>query len=96
MRTPTRRLGPLTALVAGALLTACSTTLSLNADQLEQSITTGISQQMGVTMTVVCPDDRPLQQGDVFTCTATPADGQSRTIEVTQTDSAGNVSWRLV
>jgi hypothetical protein len=71
-------------------------TLSLNGDQLEQVITAGISEQIGVTVTVVCPDDRPMQQGDVFTCTATTADGQPRTVEVTQTDSAGNVSWRLV
>ena len=96
MTTPTKRLGALTALVAGALLTACSMTLSLNGDQLEQAITTGISEQMGVTVTVVCPDDRPMQQGDVFTCTATTAEGESRTVEVTQTDSAGNVNWRLV
>ena len=96
MNSRSKRLGALAGLVAGAVLSACTMTLSLNADQLEQAITTGIAEQMGVTVTVECPDDRPMQQGDVFTCTATTAEGESRTVEVTQTDAAGNVNWRLI
>jgi hypothetical protein len=93
---PSKALGVLASLGVSVLLGACSMTVTLNADQLEQAVATGISQQTGLTMTVTCPDDRPMQQGDVFTCTATAADGTSRTVEVTQTDAAGNVTWRLI
>jgi|SRR5918995_7547601 hypothetical protein len=84
-------------LAAAALLAvACQTTLTLDSDNLQTEIASGFQEQTGIAVTVSCPDDRPLQQGDTFTCTAAAADGQSYTIQVTQTDAAGNVNWQVV
>ncbi len=82
---------------AAALVLACSGTLSLDADRLEQAIQAGIQEQTGLTVSeVACPDDTPLAQDNVSQCTATTSDGQQLTVEVTQTDAAGNVNWRLI
>jgi len=76
---------------------ACQTTLTLDDARLEQVITDQFKTQTGVTLTAVdCPDDRPLQQGDTFNCTATTELDEALTIEVTQTDDTGNVSWKTV
>ena len=58
-------------------------------------MTQGLSDN-GVTATVTCPDNVPIQQGAVSTCQATTPDGAALTIQVTQTDSSGNVNWQLV
>jgi hypothetical protein len=79
--------------LAAVIFAGCSTTL--DGTRLQQVIADGLQEQAGVTATVVCPSDRPLQLGDVFTCTATTADGQTLTITVTQTDSQGNVHWAV-
>ena len=85
------------ALSAAALLLAgCGTTLTLNDDNLEAAITTWIADQGSGDATVTCPDDRPLQQGDTFQCVATFADGSTVTLQVTQTDNAGNVTWQVL
>jgi hypothetical protein len=82
--------------VAALALAACQTTLTLNTENLQRLIQTGIQEQNPgvVVSSVTCPE-RPLQLGDVFNCTATTADGQSLTVEVTQTDAAGNVHWKI-
>jgi hypothetical protein len=88
--------GTLLATAAAALL-ACTATLSLDDDRLEQVIQEGILSQAGVTVSqVTCPEDTPIAQGNVSQCTATTSDGQQLTIEVTQTDAAGNVNWRVI
>jgi hypothetical protein len=75
---------------------ACQLTLTLDNERLEQVIKDGVAQQTGVTLTdVSCPDDRPLKQGDEFTCSATAADGAAVVISVTQTDDKGNVNWQV-
>ena len=82
---------------AAALALACGGTLSLDDDRLEQAIQAGILQQAGVSVSeVTCPDDTPLAQGNISQCAATTTDGEQLTIEVTQTDAAGNVTWRVV
>jgi hypothetical protein len=84
-------------LAAAALLAAgCDTTVYLNTEQLEQEIMAEFQSQTGLALTLSCPDDRPIQQGDVFTCTGEGSDGNTYTIQVTQTDAAGNVSWTTV
>ena len=76
---------------------ACQTTLTLNDDQLEQSITDQFLAQTQVALTTIdCPSDRPLQQGDTFTCTATTELDEALTISVTQTDDQGHVNWSVV
>ena len=75
---------------------ACDTTLTLNDDQLEQTITQQFQAQTNVALTAIdCPSDRPLQTGDTFTCSATTELGESLTINVTQTDDQGNVNWTV-
>jgi hypothetical protein len=75
---------------------ACQTTLTLNDDNLETEIASWIEQQGGGTSTVACPDDRPIQQGDTFQCVATFPDGSTATLQVTQSDNSGNVTWQVV
>ena len=83
-------------IAAVALAAACSTTLLLNNDNLQTEIAKWIQDNYGLTATVTCPDDRPIKQGDVFQCQAATSDGQQVTFEVTQTDSAGHVNFRVV
>ncbi len=96
MRNMTRARSALGLAAAALFLVGCQTTLLLNDDNLEASITSWIQEQGGGEATVTCPDDRPLQQGDTFQCVATFADASTITLEVTQTDNAGNVTWRVV
>lgn len=73
---------------------ACQTTLSLDDANLERTLTERLQTQ-GVTVNSIdCPDDRPLQQGDTFTCSADTDVGEL-TFAVTQTDDKGNVSFEL-
>ena len=93
-----RKPGLLLAVAATPLLVAaCSTTLILDDARLEEVISTQFEQQTGVGLTSIsCPDDTPIAQGNTFQCTATAADGQALTIQVTQADNAGNVDWEVL
>ncbi len=90
-----------TAIVLG--LTGCSFNSSysiggggLDTEQAERVIAAGIEEQTGATgVQVSCPEDVPMEQGNVFTCTATTADGETGTVTVTQTDDDGNVDWEV-
>jgi Domain of unknown function (DUF4333) len=83
------------ALIAAAALTACSS--SLDIDKLQTTIATEMQSQLDLsaTPTVTCPDSVPIEQGNVFTCTA-ELDGDTVDVKVTQTDDKGNVSWETV
>ena len=73
---------------------ACQQTVTLDDANLERILTERLQGQ-GVTVNSIdCPDDRPLQQGDTFTCTA-DTDAGTLTFAVTQTDNIGNVSYEL-
>ncbi len=86
-------IGGLLALALGAA--GCSRSLDMSA--LDQSISTGVNDQLALPIaSVECPEgDRPLQAGDTFTCTATPTEGGRLTITVTQKDAEGNVAWEV-
>jgi len=78
-----------------ALVGACSRTKTLDANGLEEKLRTQVEQQLGAHgITVDCPDDEPAHAGAIFRCTATSAEGKTITIEVTQTDDHGNVTWK--
>ena len=78
-----------------ALVGGCSRTKTLDAPSLEEMLRTEIEQQLGASgFTVDCPDDEPAAAGATFQCSATSADGKTLTIEVTQTDDKGNVTWK--
>jgi hypothetical protein len=78
-----------------ALVGGCSRTKTLDANDLEETLRAKIEQQLGAHgVTVDCPDDEPAKAGATFQCTATSAAGKTLTIEVTQTDDQGNVTWK--
>jgi hypothetical protein len=82
----------------GLLLAACNTTLTLDTDNLERLITTGIQEQnatTGVTVSSVTCPDRPILVNDVFECTAVTSAGTYQ-VRVTQTEPAGNVRWEII
>lgn len=68
----------------------------LDMDALEAEIQTGIESQTGAgVVDVECPDSRPMEAGDTFTCDAELETGEVATVGVTQDDDQGNVSWSL-
>ena len=70
---------------------------NLDIDKLATTVATEMQTQLNLsgTPTVTCPDPVPIEQGNVFTCTA-ELDGDSVDVEVTQTDDQGNVTWQTV
>jgi hypothetical protein len=79
-------------LVFGAA--ACSR--SLNKTSMESSLKTQLEAKTGITgVTVTCPDGIKAEKGGTFTCTAA-AQGQTVTVQVTQTDDQGNVTFKIV
>jgi hypothetical protein len=81
---------------AALMLSACSTSSSLDSGKLEDQIEQWFQSGAQVTTTVTCPDNEPLQQGDTFKCTALTNDGLTLTVQVTQTDNTGGVTWQQV
>ena len=83
-----------------ALLTlalgAASCSRSLDKTSLESSIETQLESKGGISdVTVTCPGDIKAQAGGTFTCTAA-AQGETVTLQVTQTDDQGNVTFKIV
>jgi hypothetical protein len=78
------------------IVAAASCSKTLDTTELEGSLKDQLETQLDVTgLTVDCPDDIEAAAGDTFRCTATGSDGQV-TIEVTQTDDQGNLTWEIV
>ena len=74
---------------------ACSKTLKI--DELEPQLAEQLNSQLDTTgITVDCPSDVKAETGATFDCTATLPNGDTITIEVTQRDDNGNVSWKVV
>jgi hypothetical protein len=63
---------------------------------LEQRIAADMQTNLHLEgVTVSCPDDIEVATGGTFTCTATDADGTTMTIQGTQTDDQGNVTYKV-
>jgi hypothetical protein len=79
-----------------ALVTAgCSTMLDM--EKVKESIGSGITQQLGMTVSsVTCPETREGKANDVFECTAAIQTGGALKVKVTQKDDGGNIGWELV
>jgi hypothetical protein len=91
-----RRTGAIAVSLAAAgllFLSGCST--SIDVDTLEQSVQTGLGEQLGGEWTVQCPDSMEVQAGLTTNCMATSADGEAIDVNVTQTDDQGNVTWEV-
>ncbi|MTD45426.1 DUF4333 domain-containing protein [Conexibacter sp. W3-3-2] len=83
------------ALGLGGCSAEVSTGKTVNTDKAEESIGASLSEQLGGTVTVTCPDDVEAKKGDTFTCDAKGSDGRTGTVNVTQKDDDGNISWKL-
>ena len=90
-----RSIFPITILML--VVTGCSFSAggTLDIDRLESEIATGIEQQTGASVTVECPDEVKIEQGNTFDCAVTDEEGTSATVRVTQKDDEGNVEWEL-
>lgn len=76
--------------MAGMPLLGCTTTQTLNTDNLAPAI----EEVVGVAVTVTCPESIPIQKDLVTECTV--SDGtQTKKLVVTQTDDQGNVDWEI-
>lgn len=79
---------------AGALLlSGCSS--SIDVSTLEESVQTGLAEQLGGSWTVECPDSMEVQAGLTTNCMATSDTGETVNVNVTQTDDQGNVTWEV-
>lgn len=61
---------------------------------LERLISSGISKQVGSSVTVACPEIIPGRKDATLSCDAT-AGADKATVAVTQTDDQGNVRYKL-
>ncbi|MBA2558047.1 MAG: DUF4333 domain-containing protein [Chloroflexi bacterium] len=70
--------------------------LSLVTERVEDVLMGDLPDLTGTGITgVQCPESRPFQAGDVFECTAAADDGSQLTVEVTQSDAEGNITYRV-
>lgn len=67
---------------------------NLDTNELNQYISAQLSQQLGGSISVTCPAEIPMRQGEISDCTA--VDGYSRRIvRVSQDDSKGHITFLL-
>ena len=69
---------------------------TLNTANLEATLKSQLETQLNANgLTVTCPPVVTVQVGETFNCTASDTSGRSVTIEVTQADDQGNVTWKV-
>jgi hypothetical protein len=85
------RRGP-AVLVAALLLAGCNfgSTLDPKIPDLEKAV----SEQVGTSVTVTCPSNIPLKQGQITDCVASDSTGR-KYLRVTQDDDQGHYHWEL-
>lgn len=88
---PTVRWIALLTLVLGA--TACAGR-PLDKTTMESSIKAELGKSGIPGAVVTCPDAIKAEKGGTFTCT-TVAQGETVTLQVTQTDEQGNVTFKI-
>lgn len=77
-------------------LAACSSSLSINTTDVQESISKGLTQQAGGSFTVTCPSQAPAQKDATFTCSVEDrTDGSTRTVTVTEVDDKGGFTWKV-
>jgi ABC-type uncharacterized transport system auxiliary subunit len=93
---PASRLWSVLAALCATLVVAGCGGKKLKADSIETQIKDGIVKKTKADVkSVDCPEDRPVKQGDVFSCTVTLANGFKAPVRVTQVDDKGNLRWRV-
>lgn len=84
----------LIALLSIALIAAaCGGAEVLDTADVASQLERQLSDSLGGTIQVTCPDEVPVEKGREFTCDATGSEGDFEII-VTQTDDQGTVSTR--
>lgn len=87
---------PLLACVLTPLVATAGCTQMLSMEGTAKAISEGLTNQLAMSIaSVTCPDSREIKAGDVFECVATPAVGGRLTVQVTQKDDTGNVTWEV-
>ncbi len=94
-RPDTRWSAIVVALVAILSAVACSGPRIVDHTKLEQGILDQSHSGDVAIASVSCPDGRPLLEGDTFTCQATLDRGQTVTIDATQSNGDGDISFTI-
>src|SRR5687767_4139048 len=82
------------ALGVAATLAGCERMLDI--DRAEAAIKSGLTEQLEMPFeSVTCPESRAMKAGDVFECKAVSETGGDLTVQVTQNDDTGAISWKL-
>ena len=69
----------------------------LDLDLVEQSVNEGLKAQAQVDAKVTCDGRwKASKPGEVFQCQAETTDGRKATVEVTVTDTEGNINWKVM
>lgn len=96
MLKPSRVIAVATLILSAGSLVACSTSRTLNTDDVQNAISKGLTDQVGGTYEVKCPDTINAEKGGTFTCDVKdPASGQTAVVTVTQTDDQGKFDWKI-
>ena len=82
-----------TVALALALASLAGCKREIDKDKAERSLASALADH-GFDATVTCPSGRPVKKGDMFTCDAVEKDGRKLTINVTQEDDDGTVTYR--
>ena len=83
------------ATLVAVILVAVGCTKSLDTSSLESALKSQVESEFNASgLTISCPDNIKVEAGGTFECTASGPSGQTFTIEVTQTDDKGNVTWK--
>jgi hypothetical protein len=81
--------------VLALLFFAAAGCSKLDSKVLENAIVTALKAKGVGLKSITCPPDRPLKQGDEFTCSGVDGDDQALTFHVSQTDSVGSTHWEV-
>ena len=89
--------GTLLVVIVGALaaLTTALNKSNLDTAAAQAQISSQLTAQFRLPISVTCPAHVPLEQGGVFECTASDDKGYQRTVRVTQTTDSGDITFVL-
>ncbi|MDD2858528.1 MAG: DUF4333 domain-containing protein [Candidatus Nanopelagicales bacterium] len=82
--------------MSAAMLAACSSVTTLNTEEAQAAISKGLTDQLGGTYTVTCPESIEAKANATFTCDVTDtASGATAVVTATQTNDQGNIDWEI-
>jgi hypothetical protein len=82
--------------ILGVAATLAGCERMLDIDRAEAAIKSGLTEQLEMPFaSVTCPESRAMKAGDVFECKAVSETGGDLTVQVTQNDDTGAISWKL-